>query len=47
MTFEDTTLPIPEKCVEWLTQIIGDYMTPPPVEKRVGYHLIDVDFGQY
>lgn len=45
--FEDTCLPVPEKYDEWLKQIFGDYMTPPPVEKRVGLHLIDVDFGKY
>lgn len=45
--FEDTTLPVPAKYDEWLKQIFGDYMTPPPVEKQVGLHLIDVDFGKY
>ena len=45
--FEDTMLPVPEHYDEYLTQMFGDYMTPPPVEKRVGLHLIDVDFGKY
>lgn len=45
--FEDTYLPVPENYDEWLRQIFGDYMTPPPVEKQVGLHLIDVDFGKY
>lgn len=45
--FEDTMLPIPEHYHEYLTQMFGDYMTPPPPEKQVGLHLIDVDFGEY
>ena len=45
--FEYTELPVPERCDDWLTQIFGDYMTPPPVEKQVGLHLTDVDFGKY
>lgn len=45
--FEDTSLPVPEKYDEWLCQIFGDYMTPPPVEQQVGLHLMDVDFGRY
>lgn len=47
VAFEDTDLPVPEKYDEWLKQIFGDYMTPPPIEKQVGLHLIDVDFGNY
>lgn len=45
--FEDTMLPVPEHYHEYLTQMFGDYMTPPPPEKQVGLHLIDVDFGEY
>ena len=45
--FEDTFLPVPEHYDEYLTQMFGDYMTPPPIEKQVGMHLIDVDFGKY
>lgn len=45
--FEDTMLPVPEHYDEYLTQMFGDYMTPPPPEKRVGLHVIDVDFGKY
>jgi lipopolysaccharide cholinephosphotransferase len=45
--FEDTYLPVPEKYDEWLTQIFGDYMTPPSVEQQIGLHLINVDFGKY
>lgn len=47
MQFEDLMLPVPEKWDEYLTQMFGDYMTPPPVEKQVGLHLVNVDFGKY
>lgn len=47
MPFEDIMLPVEEKYDEYLTQMFGDYMTPPPPEKQVGLHLIDVDFGIY
>ena len=45
--FEDTKLPVPEKYDKWLTQIFGDYMTPPPAKEQVGLHLQGVDFGKY
>lgn len=45
--FEDMMLPVPEKYDEMLTQLFGDYMTPPPVKEQVGWHLQNVDFGQY
>lgn len=45
--FEDTYLPVPEKYDLWLKQIFGDYMTPPPIEKQQGLHLLNVDFGEY
>lgn len=47
LPFEDTTLPVPEKYDELLTQIYGDYMTPPPVNERQGWHMLKVDFGEY
>ena len=45
--FEDVMLPVPEHYHEYLTQMFGDYMTPPPVDAQVGYHLVNVDFGEY
>ncbi len=45
--FEDTLLPVQEHCHEYLTQIYGNYMQLPPVEKRVPLHSSDVDFGIY
>ena len=45
--FDDTQLPVPEKYDELLTQLYGDYMTPPPVNERQGWHMKKVDFGPY
>ena len=45
--FEDTKLPVPEKYDEMLTQIYGDYMTPPPLQEQQGWHMLSVDFGKY
>ena len=45
--FEDTMLPVPEKCHEYLTQVFGDYMKLPPEDQRSTQHLIYVDFGEY
>lgn len=47
VTFEDTQLPVPQKYDELLTQIYGDYMTPPPVKDQQGWHMLKVDFGDY
>ena len=47
MPFEDMMLPVQEDYDAYLTQMFGDYMTPPPPEKQVGLHLINVDFGKY
>ena len=47
LPFEDTMLPVPKKYDQWLTQIFGDYMTPPPVKDQIGLHLQGVDFGKY
>ena len=45
--FENITLPVPKKYDQLLTQIFGDYMTPPPIKEQVGLHLQGVDFGKY
>lgn len=36
--FEDAEFYIPGRYHEFLTRLYGDYMTPPPVEKRVSSH---------
>lgn len=46
--FEGYKFPIPVKYHEYLTHLYGDYMTPPPVDKRVDRHRIcHIDFGTY
>lgn len=45
--FEDTEFPIAQNYHEYLTQVFGNYMQMPPVEQRVGLHLLSVDFGKY
>ena len=39
--FEDTKMPVPVGYDEILTTIYGDYMTPPPEEKRIIKHHFD------
>lgn len=46
--FEDILVNIPRNYNEYLTKLYGDYMTPPPVEKRIGHHyteVIDLDIS--
>ena len=45
--FEGFKFPAPASYHKWLTRIYGDYMTPPPVEKRTGHSITSVDFGKY
>ena len=45
--FEGFKFPAPASYHKWLTEIYGDYMTPPPVEKRTGHSITSVDFGKY
>lgn len=40
--FEDVEVMLPEKYHEYLTALYGDYMTPPPPEKRVGHHYYTI-----
>ena len=45
-SFEDTKFMIPIKWDEYLTHFYGDYMTPPPEDKRhEGHGIIECDFG--
>lgn len=46
-SFEDYQFPICKGYDEYLKICFGDYMKLPPVEKRVGLHVISVDFGNY
>ena len=36
--FEDTTIIIPRNYDSYLSLLYGDYMTPPPIEKRISEH---------
>ncbi len=38
--FEDLTVVGPAACEEYLTQMYGDYMTPPPPHHRVSHHQV-------
>lgn len=40
--FEGLEVVLPEKYHEYLTTLYGDYMTLPPLEKRVGHHYYTV-----
>ena len=45
--FEGMEVKIPAQYDKWLTQVYGDYMQLPPVEKRVGHHYVDaIDFNK-
>lgn len=46
LIFEDIVVKAPKEYKKWLERVYGDYMTPPPVEKRVSHHgttIIDLD----
>lgn len=45
--FETTKFPAFKKKEDFLTYTYGDYMTPPPIEKRNGHEAVFVDFGPY
>lgn len=40
--FEGIEIIVPEKTSEYLTRLYGDYMTPPPPEKRIAHHYCTV-----
>ena len=42
LNFEGLTVMGPEHWEKWLTQVYGDYMQLPPVEKRVSHHYAEV-----
>ncbi len=44
--FEGLSVRIPQDYDKYLTSLYGDYMTPPPPEKRVGHHYVTkIDLG--
>lgn len=40
LPFEDTQIFVPAKYHEILSNLYGDYMTPPPVEQRISHHYL-------
>lgn len=42
LSFEGIPMRVPSEYDKWLTQVYGNYMTPPPVEQRVGHHYAEV-----
>ena len=48
LPFEDDSFSAPENWDSYLSDIYGDYMTPPPAEERENKHQpVLVDFGEY
>lgn len=48
LPFEDDSFKCPENYDEYLKKVYGDYMTPPPEDKRaIGHNIIEVDLGAY
>lgn len=46
--FEDMTISAPVDYIKYLEKFYGDYMTPPPEDKRYNRHsVIKLDFGKY
>ena len=46
--FEDMTISAPVDYIKYLETFYGDYMTPPPEDKRYNRHSItELDFGKY
>ncbi|MGN0538268.1 MAG: phosphorylcholine transferase LicD [Candidatus Fimenecus sp.] len=48
LPFEDMTLAAPADYKAYLEYFYGDYMTPPPEDKRYNRHgIVELDFGKY
>lgn len=45
LSFGDAMFKVPNDYDYVLTKIFGDYMVPPPVEKRVGLHAVEIKFS--
>lgn len=46
LPFEDAEFAVFESYDAYLTQLFGDYMTPPPVEERIPKHRFDSESGK-
>ena len=42
LPFEDTEFYAPQGYIEYLENTFGDYMTPPPEDRRVSHHNFNV-----
>ena len=47
LPFEDLELAFPNNLEELLTKMYGDYMTPPPDDKKKTHYPYELDFGPY
>ncbi len=48
LPFEETSLAAPAGYIAYLESFYGDYMTPPPENKRYNRHgVVELDFGEY
>ncbi len=48
LPFENTTFSAPKGYIEYLEYFYGDYMTPPPPDKRENRHgIVSLSFGKY
>lgn len=48
LPFENTVISAPAGYIDYLTYFYGDYMTPPPENKRGDRHsVVELDFGPY
>jgi lipopolysaccharide cholinephosphotransferase len=47
LPFEGTFMPVPGNYDLFLREQYGDYMTPPPEDKRNARHVAEIDFGIY
>jgi lipopolysaccharide cholinephosphotransferase len=47
LLFEGELMPVPQNYDLFLREQYGDYMTPPPEEKRKMRHASEIDFGIY
>lgn len=48
LPYENTVFPAPKNYIEYLSYFYGDYMTPPPEDKRENRHnVVELDFGPY
>ena len=38
---------MPNRIEDIMTAFYGDYMTPPPADKKARHFLLEIDFGKY